>query len=122
MTISMSTDPSINARVTRRFNAAPQPVFDAWLDSRSAGKWLFATAMGQIVCVEIDARAGGWRDPRERLRTKSPNILRGTSTICRRRYGLILSGVTCAYERRQNAEAAGCPLEPGSGRSSDHRG
>jgi uncharacterized protein YndB with AHSA1/START domain len=60
MTISMSTDPSINARVTRRFSAAPQRVFDAWLDSRSAGKWLFATARGQMVCVEIDARAGGW--------------------------------------------------------------
>ena len=60
MTISMSTDPSINARVTRRFSASPQRVFDAWLDSRTAGKWLFATARGQIVCVEIDARAGGW--------------------------------------------------------------
>ncbi|HEX4829108.1 MAG TPA: SRPBCC domain-containing protein [Xanthobacteraceae bacterium] len=60
MTISMSIDPSINARVTRQFSASPQRVFDAWLDSRTAGKWLFATARGQIVCVEIDARAGGW--------------------------------------------------------------
>ena len=60
MMISMSTDPSINARVTRRFSTLPKRVFDAWLDSRIAGKWLFATARGQIVCVEIDARAGGW--------------------------------------------------------------
>ena len=39
---------------------------------------------------------------RERLQTKSPNILSGTSTICRRHYGLSLSGVTCAYKRREN--------------------
>jgi uncharacterized protein YndB with AHSA1/START domain len=60
MTISMGLDQSINARVSRRFSASPQLVFDAWLDSRTAGKWLFATARGQIVCVEIDARPGGW--------------------------------------------------------------
>jgi uncharacterized protein YndB with AHSA1/START domain len=60
MTISIDLEQSINARVTRRFSASPQRVFDAWLDSRTAGKWLFATARGQIVCVEIDACAGGW--------------------------------------------------------------
>ena len=60
MTISIDLEQTINARVTRRFSASPQRVFDAWLDSRTAGKWLFATARGQIVCVEIDARAGGW--------------------------------------------------------------
>ena len=58
--ISMSTNLSINVHVTRRFKALPQRVFDAWLDSRTAGKWLFAPVSGQIVCVEIDARAGGW--------------------------------------------------------------
>ena len=26
----------------------------------------------------------------------------GTSTICRRHYGLSLSGVTCVYKRREN--------------------
>ena len=60
MTISIDLEQGIDARVTRRFGASPQRVFDAWLDSRTAGKWLFATARGQIVCVEIDARAGGW--------------------------------------------------------------
>ena len=39
---------------------------------------------------------------RERLQTKSPNILSGTSTICRQHYGLSLSGVACAYRRREN--------------------
>jgi uncharacterized protein YndB with AHSA1/START domain len=56
----MDIEQWVNARVTRHFNAPPQRVFDSWLDSKTAGKWLFATAMGQIIRVEIDARAGGW--------------------------------------------------------------
>ena len=49
----------VEVRVTRRLDASPERVFDAWLDSRSAGKWLFATPEGQMVRVEIDPRAGG---------------------------------------------------------------
>jgi len=45
--------------VTTRYRAPPARVFNAWIDSATAGKWLFATASRPMARVHIDARVGG---------------------------------------------------------------
>lgn len=55
----MPSDQPIVVRVTRRFEASPERVFDAWLDAEKARKFLFATSKGQMVRAEVDARVGG---------------------------------------------------------------
>lgn len=54
----MSSEP-LRVRVTRRFSASPERVFDAFLDPEKAGRFMFATATGQMVRAEVDARVGG---------------------------------------------------------------
>src|SRR6266446_8140161 len=116
MMISIDLEQSINARVTRRFSASPQRVFDAWLDSRTAGKWLFATASGQIACVEIDARAGGWFSIVERLDGENGEHIgeyleivrphRLVFTLSVEKYSLDFERVTVVFDPR----GTGCEL------------
>jgi uncharacterized protein YndB with AHSA1/START domain len=55
----MATEKPVSLQIVRRFGAAAERVFDAWLDPDTAGKWLFATESGQMILVEIDPRVGG---------------------------------------------------------------
>jgi len=55
----MDTAPHVEVRVTQRFSASADRVFNAWVDPKIAGKWLFATASRPMSRVKIDARVGG---------------------------------------------------------------
>jgi len=46
-------------RVSYRFDASAERVYDAFLDPAKAGKFMFTTPTGQITRCEIDARLGG---------------------------------------------------------------
>jgi uncharacterized protein YndB with AHSA1/START domain len=48
-------------RVTKRYDASPERVFDAWLDTAMIGKFLFGPALREetILSLSIDARVGG---------------------------------------------------------------
>jgi len=57
---SRAPAPSSSAiRLTRRFAARPERVFQAWLNPQAAGRWLFATALQPMTEVAIDGRVGG---------------------------------------------------------------
>ena len=45
--------------VSRHFDAPAEAVFDAWLDEKALGNWLFATPDGVMQRVEVDPRVGG---------------------------------------------------------------
>ena len=45
--------------VTQKFASDEESIYDAFLDPKTASKFLFATPTGTMVRAEIDARVGG---------------------------------------------------------------
>ncbi|HEY9842793.1 MAG TPA: SRPBCC domain-containing protein [Candidatus Obscuribacterales bacterium] len=52
-------DPERILHMTRRFEAAPEVLFDAWVRARNARYWLFATGADERYEAGFDARIGG---------------------------------------------------------------
>lgn len=62
------SDALARLQITRRFDAAPESVFDAWTDPKTAGRWLFTSPASESHDTDLDVRAGGkWtiRDRRD---------------------------------------------------------
>jgi uncharacterized protein YndB with AHSA1/START domain len=50
---------NVIVRVSHRYTAAAERVFDAWLTPAQASRFLFATRTGNIMLCQIDAYEGG---------------------------------------------------------------
>jgi len=57
--VTETAQKTATVRVTRRYAASPERLFDAWLDPKVAAKFLFATPTGQMIRAETDPRVGG---------------------------------------------------------------
>ncbi len=57
----MSSSPTVTVSVTREFAAAPERVFDAWLDPAMIGKFMFGPQLRdeEVLHLQVDARMGG---------------------------------------------------------------
>lgn len=57
----MKSGSHVKVRVTRRFSAPAERVFDAWLDSAMIGRWMFGRVLRdeEIVRLTLDPRPGG---------------------------------------------------------------
>jgi uncharacterized protein YndB with AHSA1/START domain len=56
----MPTKTPVLVHVTHRFEAPAERVFEAWLDPREIGGWMFGVVLpDEILHVHVDARVGG---------------------------------------------------------------
>lgn len=57
----MTSQPPLIVRAIKHFSAAPERVFDAWLDPAMIGQWMFGPALREeeVLRLTVDARVGG---------------------------------------------------------------
>lgn len=57
----MTTNAPVSVRVSRRYAASAERVFDAWLDPAMIGRWMFGPAIRdeEVLRIQVDARVGG---------------------------------------------------------------
>ena len=55
----MTSEAMVRVVVARQLAGAPERIFDAFLDPKIARHFLFATAAGEMLSAQVDARIGG---------------------------------------------------------------
>ncbi|HEY8509511.1 MAG TPA: SRPBCC family protein [Steroidobacteraceae bacterium] len=57
----MNATHPVSVTVVREFDAPAERLFDAWLDERMIGQWMFGAALRdeEILRIAVDARVGG---------------------------------------------------------------
>ena len=59
--MSKASDDAATVRVSRRFEASAERVFDAWLSPSMIGRFMFGPALRdeEVLRIQVDARVGG---------------------------------------------------------------
>lgn len=94
---------TVEARVTHRFKASPERVFDAWLDPAIARKWMslpFDGETADLRQLEIDARVGG-RFTFSDMREDGEAVHWGTYLVIERPKRLVFTWFTSEEEEQE---------------------
>ena len=108
---------TIEAKVSHRFSASPERVFDAWLDANSVREWMalpFSALGGRPVDVrrvEIDARVGG-RFTFSDMREAGEAVHWGTYLEIDRPRRLVFTWFTSTEDEQANNSVVTVTIEP----------
>ncbi len=108
---------TIEARVSHRFSASPERVFDAWLDANRVREWMalpFSALGGRPVDVrrvEIDARVGG-RFTFSDMREAGEAAHWGTYLEIDRPRRLVFTWFTSTEDEQENNSVVTLTIEP----------
>ena len=108
---------TIEAKVSHRFSASPERVFDAWLDANSVREWMalpFSALGGRPVDVrrvEIDARVGG-RFTFSDMRENGEAVHWGTYLEIDRPKRLVFTWFTSTEDEQENNSVVTVTIEP----------
>jgi uncharacterized protein YndB with AHSA1/START domain len=98
----MTKSDKVEAKVTHRFMASPEQVFDAWLDPEIISAWMAkdvpGKGIGKVKRVEVDPRVGGgfvFSD----MRAQGEAVHWGSYREIHRPHKLVFTWITSAEEQ-----------------------
>jgi uncharacterized protein YndB with AHSA1/START domain len=106
---------TVKAKVTHRFKAAPERVFDAWLDEGTVRRWSSLPMPGfgamDVRRVEIDPRVGG-RFTFSDMRADGEAVHWGTYLEIERPRKLVFTWFTSEEEEKEATSIVTLTIEP----------